>query len=81
MWDTLRFDCSAALRGLLTSRVSAALIIAALTLGLGANSAVFAVVNGSLDYAVWYRHRLHMFSSPENLAAFRAAPKTFAPVP
>lgn len=40
-----------------------------------------AVVNGSLDYAVWYRHRLHMFSSPENLAAFRAAPKTFAPVP
>lgn len=48
MWDTLRFDCSAALRGLLTSRVSAALIIAALTLGLGANSAVFAVVNGVL---------------------------------
>jgi tetratricopeptide (TPR) repeat protein/YHS domain-containing protein len=36
------------------------------------------VANGSLDHAVWYRHRLHLFSSVENLLAFRAAPRTFA---
>lgn len=40
-----------------------------------------AVANGSLDFAVWYRHRLHLFSTTENLAAFRAAPRTFASVP
>ena len=40
-----------------------------------------AVANGTLDFAVWYRHRLHLFSTTENLAAFRAAPRTFASVP
>ena len=40
-----------------------------------------AVANGSLDFAVWYRHRLHLFSTTENLATFRAAPRTFASVP
>ncbi|MEK6258736.1 MAG: tetratricopeptide repeat protein [Planctomycetota bacterium] len=40
-----------------------------------------AIANGSLDFAVWYRHRLHLFSTTENLAAFRAAPRTFASVP
>lgn len=40
-----------------------------------------AVANGSLDFAVWYRHRLHLFSGAETLAAFRAAPRTFASVP
>ncbi len=40
-----------------------------------------AVANGSLDFAVWYRHRLHLFSSTDNLATFRAAPRTFASVP
>lgn len=40
-----------------------------------------AVANGSLDFAVWYRHRLHLFSTTETLAAFRAAPRTFASVP
>ena len=39
-----------------------------------------AVANGSLDHAVWFRHRLHLFSTIENLAAFRAAPRTFAAV-
>ncbi len=39
-----------------------------------------AVANGSLDHAVWFRHRLHLFSTLENLAAFRAAPRTFAAV-
>ena len=40
-----------------------------------------AVANGSLDFAVWYRQRLHLFSTSETLAAFRAAPRTFASVP
>ena len=40
-----------------------------------------AVANGTLDFAVWYRHRLHLFSNTENLAVFRAAPRTFASVP
>ena len=39
-----------------------------------------AVANGSLDHAVWFRHRLHLFSTVENLATFRAAPRTFAAV-
>ena len=35
------------------------------------------VTLGSLDHAVWFRHKLHMFSSAENLEAFRAAPRDF----
>lgn len=35
------------------------------------------VTQGSLDHAVWFRHKLHMFSSAENLEAFRAAPRDF----
>lgn len=34
--------------------------------------------DGSLDFACWFRHRLHMFSTADNLAAFRAAPRNFA---
>jgi len=36
---------------------------------------------GSLDFAVWFRHRLHMFSNAENLAAFRSAPRDFVSNP
>lgn len=39
------------------------------------------VTMGTLDHAVWFRHRLHLFSSAENLAAFRAAPRTFVSNP
>jgi tetratricopeptide (TPR) repeat protein/YHS domain-containing protein len=39
------------------------------------------VVQRSLDHAVWFRHRLHLFSSAENLATFRAAPREFAAAP
>ena len=39
------------------------------------------LAQGSLDFAVWFRHRLHMFSNAENLAAFRAAPRNFASNP
>ena len=48
MWDSLRFDLTAAVRGLTASRAFTALTVLALALGLGANSAVFAVVNGVL---------------------------------
>lgn len=34
-------------------------------------------VLGSLDHACWFRHRLHLFSNAENLAAFRAAPRAY----
>lgn len=36
---------------------------------------------GSLDHACWFRHRLHMFSTAENLAAFRAAPRDYVSNP
>ena len=39
------------------------------------------VTSGSLDHACWFRHRLHMFSTEENLAAFRAAPRDFVTAP
>ncbi len=48
MWDSLRFDLAAAVRGLSSARAFTALTVLALALGLGANSAVFAVVNGVL---------------------------------
>lgn len=39
------------------------------------------VAQGSLDFAVWFRHRLHMFSNADNLAVFRANPRAFAANP
>lgn len=46
MWDSLMHDVRAAVRGLASARAFTALTVVALGLGLGANSAVFAVVNG-----------------------------------
>jgi tetratricopeptide (TPR) repeat protein len=37
------------------------------------------VVAGSLDYAVWYRDKLYLFSSPQRKADFCASPRLFAP--
>ncbi len=34
-------------------------------------------IEGSLDHAVWYRGRLHLFSSQETLAQFTRNPKSF----
>lgn len=48
MWDSLLHDLRAAIRGLASARAFTTLTIVALGLGLGANSAVFAVVNGVL---------------------------------
>ncbi len=39
------------------------------------------VTQGTLDFAVWFRHRLHMFSNADNLAVFRANPRAFASNP
>jgi len=46
MWDSLRSDLTAAVRGLTKARGFTAPTVLALALGLGANSAVFAVING-----------------------------------
>jgi Flp pilus assembly protein TadD/YHS domain-containing protein len=35
------------------------------------------VIPGSLDYAVWYRDRLYMFSSQQHKNEFRASPRKF----
>lgn len=61
MWDRLRFDVTAAVRGLASARSFTALTVLALALGLGANSAVFAVVNGVLLKPLPY-------AQPERLA-------------
>lgn len=37
-----------------------------------------AVAQGTIDFAVWFHHRLHVFSSAENLAMFRSDPRQFA---
>ena len=61
MWDSLMHDVRAAVRGLASARAFTALTVVALGLGLGANSAVFAVVNGVLLRPLPYEH-------PERLA-------------
>jgi putative ABC transport system permease protein len=61
MWDSLRFDLAAAVRGLTSARAFTALTVLALALGLGANSAVFSMVNGVLLRPLPYQH-------PEQLA-------------
>ena len=61
MWDSLRFDLAAAVRGLASARAFTALTVIALALGLGANSAVFAVVSGVLLRPLPY-------AAPERLA-------------
>lgn len=61
MWDSLRFDLTAAVRGLAAARTFTALAVVALALGLGANSAVFTVVSGVLLKPLPY-------AAPERLA-------------
>ena len=61
MRDSLRSDLTAAVRGLTSARAFTALTVLALGLGLGANSAVFAVVNGVLLKPLPY-------AAPERLA-------------
>ena len=37
------------------------------------------VVQGSLNFAIWYRHRLYLFSSRENSEMFQQDPRVFVP--
>ena len=36
------------------------------------------VLDGSLDHAVWYKDRLYLFSTDENMKTFMAAPSAMA---
>jgi YHS domain-containing protein len=36
------------------------------------------VVEGTLDFAVWYKDRLYLFSSPESMEAFALNPQPYA---
>ncbi len=35
-------------------------------------------VEGSLDFALWYKDRLYLFCSPESLQAFSSNPTAYA---
>ena len=61
MWDSLRSDLVGAVRSLTAARGFTVLTVLALALGLGANSAVFAVVDGVLLKPLPY-------AAPERLA-------------
>ncbi len=55
MWDALMHDVRAAVRSLAHARAFAALAVLALALGIGANGAIFTVVNGVLLKPLPYR--------------------------
>ena len=38
------------------------------------------VLEGSLDHSVWYKNRLYLFHSDDNLKTFMAAPAAMAVV-
>ena len=54
-WDTLRADIRHTLRLAVKTPVFSALTVLALALGIGATSAIFAVVNGVLLQSLPYR--------------------------
>ena len=76
MWEGWLRDLRAAARGLLAARGFTALAVAALALGIGANGAIFAVVNGVLLKPLPYRDadRLVMVWNSNPQAGGAAAP-------
>jgi len=75
-WDAILNDLRAAIRALAAARGFAALAILALALGIGANGAIFAVVNGVLLKPLPYRDadRLVMVWSENPQAGGAATP-------
>jgi putative ABC transport system permease protein len=78
LWEGWLRDLRTAARGLLAARGFTVLAVAALALGIGANSAIFAVVNGVLLKPLPYRDadRLVMVWNTNPQAGGAAAPLT-----
>jgi predicted permease len=81
-WDALATDLHTAVRSLLAARGFTALAVLALALGIGANSAIFTVVDGVLLKPLPYREadRLVMVWNTNPQAAGAAAPLSPADV-
>ena len=81
-WDTLRADVRHTLRLAIKTPVFTTLTVLALALGIGATSAIFAVVNGVLLQALPYRDDSRLvnvwsFNTKENLPRNPLSPANF----
>jgi predicted permease len=81
-WDTLRADVRHTLRLAIKTPVFTTLTVLALALGIGATTAIFAVVNGVLLQALPYRDdgrlvNLWSFNTKENLPRNPLSPANF----
>jgi predicted permease len=82
LWDTLRADIRHTLRLAIKTPVFSTLTILALALGIGATTAIFAVVNGVLLRALPYRDDAQLvnvwsFNTKENLPRNPMSPANF----
>ena len=81
-WDTLRADLRHTLRLAIKTPVFSALTVLALALGIGATSAIFAVVNGVLLRSLPYRDDARLvnvwsFNTKDNLPRNTISPANF----
>ena len=81
-WDTLRADIRHTLRLAIKTPVFTTLTVLALALGIGATTAIFAVVNGVLLQALPYRDdgrlvNVWSFNTKENLPRNPLSPANF----
>ena len=82
LWDTLRADIRHTLRLAIKTPVFTSLTVLALALGIGATTAIFAVVNGVLLQSLPYRDdsrlvNLWSFNTKENLPNYPLSPANF----
>jgi hypothetical protein len=82
-FSNLLFDCRHALRGLIKAPVFAAIVIATLALGIGANSAIFSLVNAVLLRPLGYHETDRLMSIYEvipqsKVARFGVSPPDYA---
>jgi len=82
LWDTLRADVRHTLRLAIKTPVFTALTVLALALGIGATTAIFAVVNGVLLQSLPYRDdgrlvNVWTFNTKENQPRYPLAPANF----